>query len=119
MEQAPASSTLSKVTRLRRVLDTIGDALSSAAYDRLVEAEAELAAALPEPVVPRHPAGADPRLAREIQAARIALVRVRRLGASLTDVIRLTLRAQGRDPEYGPHGACPVSDETGSLDRSV
>ena len=117
MDQTPAPSTLHVVTRLRTVLETIGDALSSGDHDQLVEAEAELAAALPDPTLGRRPGDGAARVAREIQSARSALVRARRLGASLADVVRISLHAQGRDPDYGRDGAHPVSNDTGSLDR--
>ena len=119
MDQTPAPSTLHVVTRLRTVLETIGDALASGAYDRLVEAEAELAAALPDRSLARRTGDGTARLAREIQSARRALVRARRLGASLADVVRISLHTQGRDPEYGRDGAHPASNDTGSLDRRV
>ena len=119
MDQTPALSNLRLVTRLRTVLETVGDALSSGAFDRLVEAEAELAAALPDQPIARRPGDGTARLAREIQSARRALVRARRLGASLADVVRISLHAQGRDSQYGRDGAHPVSNDTGSLDRRV
>jgi hypothetical protein len=50
---------------------------------------------------------------------RASLDRARYLGAGLAEIVHVSLRVQGREPEYGPDGASPVPVDSGSLDRSV
>ena len=89
--------------RLRVTLETLATALANAQLDALLVCEAELASALTD--VSDH--GAHDRLAtaQELATARLALTRCRRLGATLNDVSRLTLAAQGRDHGYGRQAA--------------
>jgi hypothetical protein len=88
--------------RLREALETLAGALATVQLDPLLASEATLAQALSGGVSPS-PGGSWDRAAtaRELAAARATLTRCRRLGATLNDVIRLSLAAQGRASSYG------------------
>jgi hypothetical protein len=96
--------------RLRSTLEHLAGALATVDLDALLASEAELAAALAELGDPRllEPAS---RMAttRELRSAKSALTRCRRLGATLSDLTRLTLAARGAGPAYGRRGE-PRSD---------
>ena len=64
---------------------------------------------------------AEERLAirRELERARGALLRCRRLGTSLRDYIRLSFEAQGLAGEYGPRPAANVPGLRHTLDARV
>jgi hypothetical protein len=89
-------------SRLRVSLEALADALAGARLDALLACEADLAQALADCGLLRSPAEGDLRAtAGELAAARLALTRCRRLGATLNDMARLSLTAQGRDGGYG------------------
>ncbi len=88
--------------RLRATLEALAHALAHAHLEAMLACETELASALSE--FNRQPlAGTWDRAAtaRELGAAGAALTRCRRLGATLADVARLSLTAQGRAGGYG------------------
>lgn len=99
--------------RLRVVLETLAGSLAAVQLDTLLACERDLAAVLSEI---EHANGNEPwdrvATARELIAARAALTRCRRLGATLGDLARLSLVAQGRETGYtrqaGVHGSTPV-----------
>jgi hypothetical protein len=93
------------LTRIRGVLDRIGDALVSGQLQDLLQAEIELAQALPDALRASAEAEDGRALIDEIGRARAALVRCRRLGASLDGVIgdrAATLGAVAYAPEGQP-----------------
>lgn len=87
--------------RLRVVLDTLAGSLATVKLDTLLACECDLASVLAE--MEHGPASEtwdDDATLRELGAARAALTRCRRLGATLGDLARLSLVAQGRDSGY-------------------
>ena len=88
---------------LRQALEQTATALAKARLDDLLTAGEALEVALAR--IPRtstaSPAQAD-RLRAEIDAARAALLRCRRLGVSLSDFVRATFDAHGEATEYDP-----------------
>jgi hypothetical protein len=87
--------------RLRGVLERLAGALAEPSLDALLESEVELAsavAALPpaSAVAPEERAAVRDELLR----ARQALVRCRRLGAALADVVRIGVEARGTRLDY-------------------
>ncbi len=98
----PQSSPVS-VGPLRQALEQTATALAKARLDDLLAAGEALEIALAG--IPRatatSPADAD-RLRAEIDAARAALLRCRRLGVSLGDFVRATFDAHGEATEYDP-----------------
>lgn len=93
------------IVRLRAVLESIAGALASGRLDALLAGDGELEgalASLPSMLVVE-PASKMSAI-EELQAARAALVRCRRLGTTLSDVVRITLSAQGVTGGYGRHG---------------
>src|SRR5438132_2975434 len=93
---------LQSAEALRQALDQVGDALASPNLEALLKGEAAIEGALAQ-----LPAAADgspeerARLRVELERARTALLRCRRLGASLMDFARVTMEAQGRAVGYG------------------
>ena len=93
---------LESVEGLRKALDQVSEALASPSLDKLLKGEAAIERALAELPTIKDVAHADRAGIRvELEFARAALLRCRRLGASLTDLTRATLDAQGRTPGYG------------------
>jgi len=91
--------------RLRATLDRLSRDLATANLDGLLACEADLASALSD-LGDRSLLDAATRgaTARELRAARLALTRCRRLGATLGDLTRLSLAARGAGPSYGRFG---------------
>ncbi|MEQ1759086.1 MAG: hypothetical protein ABL986_12260 [Vicinamibacterales bacterium] len=89
--------------QLRVALEQTAAALAEARLDDLLAAGEALEVALAQ--IPRarssSPADAD-RMRAEIDAARAALLRCRRLGVSLGDFVRATFDAHGEATEYDP-----------------
>jgi hypothetical protein len=93
------------VLRLRSTLERLAGALAAVDLEAMLACESDLASAM---------AGLgdrgllDPALraatAHELQIARSALTRCRRLGATLGDLTRLSLAARGAGPAYGRTG---------------
>ena len=89
-----ASRTVVAASRLRQALERAADSLAGGRVDALLESEGTLEFALAD--VPRSDAlTATERAAlrAELDGAQRALHRCRRLGANLTDYVRLTLAA--------------------------
>ena len=89
------------VAALRAALEDTADALAHAHLDRLLECEARIETALAQ--LPRHGLSADARrvVSAEIEFARAALMRCRRLGLALDEFIRMGMAAQGLGSGYG------------------
>jgi len=92
---------------LRQALEQSAAALAASDLDGLLAAAAALNDAYAELPSISSLSADDRRVAREdLEAARSALRRCRRLGAALTDCVTLSLAAQGRAIGYrSPHGA--------------
>jgi hypothetical protein len=100
---APLQGTLTPVSRLRAALEETAVALATADLDRLLTAETALQAALYElPFM----GAVDPSerllFRRDLEGASAALLRCRRLGAGLSDFVRISLDAQGGQLGYQP-----------------
>jgi hypothetical protein len=97
---------------LRRALEQSAAALAGSNLDGLLAAEAALNDALAE-LPPLSTISSEDRNAirEDLEAARRALRRCRRLGASLSDFITLSLAAQGRAAGYD-------SQHTAAIDAS-
>ena len=80
--------------RLELALRAVGNALSRADLERLLTAEPELAAAL-EGVARLQPADIDQDARIAVEAARAALLRCKRLGASMLEFARISLDPGG------------------------
>ena len=105
---------------LRDALEQTAAALASPRLETLLAGETAIAEALSAmPSLEDLPA--DERLAvrRELERARGALLRCRRLGASLRDYIRLSFQAQGRGDDYGPRQSAAIADAGQALDARV
>ncbi len=106
--------------RLRQALEQTATALAQARLDDLLAAGEALEVALAQ--IPRvragTPAEAD-RLRAEIDAARAALLRCRRLGVSLSDFVRATFDAHGEATEYDPSRQAAVALTGRNLNTSV
>ena len=116
MSQA-ATGTVLAVEGLRNALEEMADALAQASLDGVLACEARIESALA--AVPAHQvtAGRDATLRREVEAARLALMRCRRLGLSLDAVIATSLSIRGVAPGYGPANA--LRDDLRSLNLTV
>jgi hypothetical protein len=109
MNTAP-QGTLTTIARLRAALDETAAALAAADLDRLLAGEMALQAALDAVPVegfrPKADAAITPeermQLRRELEAAAAATRRCRRLGATLSDFVRISLDARGGQLGYEP-----------------
>jgi len=106
----PLQGTLTAVARLRAALEETAAALAAGDLDRLLGAETSLQAVLhelPQRVAP----GPDerPLFRRELDGAATALLRCRRLGANLSDFVRLSLDAHGGQLGYEPTQSAAVA----------
>lgn len=114
-----SSSTANAVRDLRQALEAIGDALTAGDLAPLLDGELRLSQAL------EHLAAIDPaeplsrrdgaHVREEIAAARQALERVRRLGASLTDFVAGALAAEERSGGYARDGQAAILAPAGAL----
>lgn len=100
---APQAVTLAAVARLRVALDATADALAQPQIEALLDGERALQSALAD-LPPLDAVVVEDRQAirEELHRATAALVRCRRLGASLHAFVRTSLDAQGRGSGYGP-----------------
>ena len=90
-------------SRLRAAVEDTAAALAGADLDRLLASDALLQKVLTD--IPRSaPVDPDERrqLRHEVEEAQAALRRCRRLGAALSDVVRITLDAHGQGLGYEP-----------------
>jgi hypothetical protein len=87
---------------LREVLERTAEALAAADLEALLRSEVDLALAITN-VTPSRALTPDDRVAirAEVEGLQQALVRCRRLGGVLLDVVRVSQEAQGRMPAYG------------------
>ena len=93
------------MTALHVALERTAEALAYPRLDTLLETEAGLAAALAILPVGVGDLGADrARVVGELVKVRAGLSRCRRLGGSLSGVLRLALGSQGALGDYGPDG---------------
>jgi hypothetical protein len=90
---------------LRATLERLAEALTNVNLDTLLACEGEMASTL---AASNQRIEINPAMraatARELLAARAALVRCSRLGATLADLTRLSLASQGVGQTYGRHG---------------
>ena len=97
-----SQTALFAVTRLRIALEQAADSLASPRLDTLLACEGLVEAALADlPPLGNLSTGERAAVRAELDRARAALLRCRRLGSSLGDFIRLSFEAQGRTPGYG------------------
>src|SRR5262245_26538440 len=89
------------VAALRAALEDTADALANAHLNRLLDCEARIETALLQ--LPNQGLSTDMRqvVLAEVEFARAALTRCRRLGLALDEFIRLGLAAQGLGSGYG------------------
>jgi hypothetical protein len=94
---------IAAAAELREALEHTADALAGARLDGLLAGEAALEHALAKLVPVQGLSPAECAVVRdELERARGALLRCRRLGSGLSDFVRLSFEAQGRVPGYGP-----------------
>lgn len=117
MAEAVSSTTLA-VAGLRADLEEMAAALAAADLDRMLACEARIESALAQ--LPTHgiPADARAEIRAEIDAARHAMMRCRRLGLSLNAFIMAGLSVRGLNGLYGPDAAT-VNGDLHSLDLTV
>ena len=90
------------VVRLRVALERTASALAQPDVERLLAGESEIEVALADLPAVYSLSDEDRNAVRvEVEAARRALLRCRRLGSALDSFVRISLEAQGRS-EYGP-----------------
>ena len=89
-----AADVRTPLVRLELALRAVGNALSRADLERLLTAEPELAAAL-DGVARLSPADIDQDARIAVEAARAALQRCKRLGASMLEFTRIALDPAG------------------------
>jgi hypothetical protein len=120
---SPSSRSLTAAARLRAALDATATALARPDLDGLLAAESELTDLFSElsflrstyaaGVGATHASplpGDDVDAVRdELLAAQAALLRARRLGASLGDFVRLSFHARGQATGYDPAGVAAAT----------
>ena len=108
-----SSRSLTAAARLRAALDATANALATPNLDALLAAEAALTDAFAELSFLRSTVAEAPPVPDDIRdqllAAQAALVRARRLGASLGDVVRISLQAHGHAAGYDPARGAAVT----------
>ena len=100
----PLPDVVVAASRLRAAVEETAAALAGADLQRLLASDALLQKVLSD-IPPSATALTAPeraRLRHEVEEAQSALRRCRRLGAALTDVVRLSLGAQGQGLGYEP-----------------
>lgn len=95
-------SIVAAIVRLRRALEASADALASPTLDGLLAAELAIEGALAD-LPPLESVDSPERalVRAELDRARAALLRCRRLGSALGDFIRVSFEAHGRSSGYG------------------
>jgi hypothetical protein len=105
---------------LRDALERTAAALASPRLETLLAGEAAMEQALAAmPSFEDLPADERVAVRRELERARGALLRCRRLGTSLRDYIRLSFEAQGRGDDYGPRQSAAIAYAGQALDARV
>jgi hypothetical protein len=112
-------SLLEAATSLRSALEHTGDGLAAANLNALLDSEIALAAALA--VLPTERGSVDgvrDEILLELVRARAALTRCRRLGGALSEMVRVTMSAQGRvgAGAYGADGQHSAALAPGALE---
>ena len=97
------------VAHLRDTLEETANALAHAHLESLLTCEARIESALMQ--LPTHGLSADARsmVVAEVELARAALIRCRRLGQALDEFVRLGLATQAAGSGYGRDSGYPVS----------
>lgn len=100
---------MAAAANLRDALEQAAAALANPRLETLLTGERAIEAALSVmPALDALPADEKLVVRRELERARGALLRCRRLGASLRDYIRCSFEAQGRGDDYGPRQSAGV-----------
>jgi hypothetical protein len=106
--------------RLREALDQVANALAAANLEQLVAAEASLATVVAElPAIQRSTPADAATMRTEIDRARNALMRCRRLGTSLGEFARLSLRLHALGSGYDRTGQSPTAAPSHAVDARV
>ena len=101
IEQQPHPA-LQAAARLRTALEQTAEALASSRLDAILASESAIEDALGElPPLDGLDDAARARVRADLEQARLALLRCRRLGSALADFVRLSFDAQGRGTGYG------------------
>jgi hypothetical protein len=101
--------------RLRETLNGVGDALAYARLDELLSLESQLVSALGEMASVRPDPDARRALVAELDEIRAALLRCRRLGASLHEFERTVFESHGSGCSYDRTGLDRPSGRAGVL----
>ena len=97
MIQQQPHPALQAAARLRRALEQTAEALASPRLEHLLASETAIEEALGElPRLDGLDAAGRAAVRHELERARLALLRCRRLGSALGDFVRLSFDAQGR-----------------------
>ncbi len=106
----PLPDVVVAASRLRAAVEETAAALAGADLTRLLASDAQLQKVLGDipPAASLTPTERA-RLRHEVEGAHAALRRCRRLGAVLTDVVRLSLGAQGQGLGYEPARAAAAA----------
>jgi hypothetical protein len=106
----PPQGNLTTVARLRAVLEDTAAALAAGDLTRLLASETALQAVLSaQPWNKRITPEERDVVRRELEAAAAAMLRCRRLGASLSEFVRISLGARGEQLGYEPSRAAAVA----------
>jgi hypothetical protein len=106
--------------RVRSTLDRLATGLAGFNLESLLACESDLAAALVELSVAVEREDFDRRATiRELMAARAAVTRCRRLGATLGDLSRIAQTARGGAPAYSRLGETHTTMAMHSLEAKV
>lgn len=114
----PPLSSIEAVYRVRALLDALGDALVSWRLDHIEAIEADLRAAvasLQGDALPPLDDSAKHSLINELACVANALTRCRRLGMSLSDLIRFQAYAMGETEGYDAAGEKTAAGATSFL----
>jgi hypothetical protein len=111
---------LTAASNLREALERTAAALASPRLEALLAGEAAIERAL-SAIPALDQLADDERLAvqGELERARGALIRCRRLGTALRDFIRISLDAQGRGDQYGPRQSAAIAYAGQALNARV
>ncbi len=111
---------MTAASRLRAAVEETAAALAAADLNRLLAADVALQAALGQrPSLLAVEPALQPFVRRELEAARTALARCRRLGAGLTEFVRFSFDARGQYPGYEPSRAAAAALTGRGLDQKA
>ena len=114
-----AQPAVARLAALAAALEAVAAATASANPDALAACEAPLEAALAHVPLPGELAPRDPAMAAHLRRIQAALARCRTLGHATTDLIRVSLSAQGVAAGYRPAGIGAPSPRLGRLEVRV